>query len=183
VNQCVLVGCAEEILRKAFSLARRFAPQESILRVAFVAAFCVVWQKDRTWLVFVGCQCVAESGVLESALMYRQEATRMNNALFVIVPVIFAVVALIVLSGFVAMFFAIMKHRKSIHEIAERALSEHSQHRQSPSDSKADLNVGAANRDHYCCSNCGANLRSDTEVSPSGDFKCGYCQSWSNVNR
>ena len=33
------------------------------------------------------------------------------------------------------------------------------------------------------CDNCGASLDSETEISPSGDFKCRYCNSWSNVNR
>lgn len=37
--------------------------------------------------------------------------------------------------------------------------------------------------ENLSCQNCGAALDSQTEISPSGDFKCGYCDSWNNVRR
>ena len=33
------------------------------------------------------------------------------------------------------------------------------------------------------CTNCGASLSTEVEISPSGDYKCPYCNSWSNVNQ
>ena len=35
----------------------------------------------------------------------------------------------------------------------------------------------------YACNNCGAGLDVDNEISPSGDFKCHYCNTWNNVNQ
>lgn len=34
----------------------------------------------------------------------------------------------------------------------------------------------------YGCPNCGGNVK-DGEVSPSGDLKCPYCNSWWNIHR
>lgn len=34
----------------------------------------------------------------------------------------------------------------------------------------------------YGCPNCGGNV-TDAEVSPSGDLKCPYCNSWWNIHR
>ncbi len=36
-----------------------------------------------------------------------------------------------------------------------------------------------ANR--YACPKCGASLNSDADISPSGDVKCSYCDSWFNT--
>jgi hypothetical protein len=35
----------------------------------------------------------------------------------------------------------------------------------------------------YRCPRCGAPLGTDTDVSPSGDVKCRFCDSWFNVHR
>lgn len=35
----------------------------------------------------------------------------------------------------------------------------------------------------YACDNCGAGLDADIEISPSGDFKCHYCNIWNNVHQ
>ena len=35
----------------------------------------------------------------------------------------------------------------------------------------------------YACTNCGATLQGDAEVSPSGDVKCSYCERWFNIHR
>ena len=34
---------------------------------------------------------------------------------------------------------------------------------------------------NHNCPHCGAGLDANTEISPSGDFKCAYCQKWSNA--
>lgn len=103
----------------------------------------------------------------------------MNSILFAIVPVIIAFVTAIVLFRIVGAFRQLSNFRKSIHDIAERAFCEQQKRSRSP-DNAGGTEAGG---DGYSCANCGAHLRSDTEVSPGGDFKCVYCQSWSNVNR
>ena len=35
---------------------------------------------------------------------------------------------------------------------------------------------------NYSCEHCGASIGTDSEISPSGDVKCQYCDSWFNVN-
>lgn len=35
----------------------------------------------------------------------------------------------------------------------------------------------------YDCSNCGANLGKEADVSPLGDVKCPFCQRWFNIHR
>ena len=39
----------------------------------------------------------------------------------------------------------------------------------------------AVNNDRLNCYQCGAAVGKDTEISPSGDVKCEYCDSWFNV--
>ena len=34
----------------------------------------------------------------------------------------------------------------------------------------------------YSCEHCGASIGTDSEISPSGDVKCEYCNSWFNIN-
>ena len=36
---------------------------------------------------------------------------------------------------------------------------------------------------NYCCSNCGAKLTKQSEVSPLGDVKCTFCHQWFNIHR
>ena len=35
---------------------------------------------------------------------------------------------------------------------------------------------------NYKCSNCGAGVGSQADVSPSGDVKCKYCDRWFNIH-
>ncbi|MDB4679654.1 MAG: hypothetical protein P8M30_14215 [Planctomycetaceae bacterium] len=35
---------------------------------------------------------------------------------------------------------------------------------------------------NYNCNQCGAALGDNADVSPSGDFKCTYCDKWSNIH-
>lgn len=36
---------------------------------------------------------------------------------------------------------------------------------------------------NYACSQCGASLSQDADVSPHGDVKCNYCNCWFNIHR
>ena len=36
---------------------------------------------------------------------------------------------------------------------------------------------------NYCCSNCGAKLTNESDVSPLGDVKCAFCHQWFNIHR
>ena len=36
---------------------------------------------------------------------------------------------------------------------------------------------------NYCCSNCGAKLTNQADVSPLGDVKCSFCHQWFNIHR
>ncbi len=42
--------------------------------------------------------------------------------------------------------------------------------------------INTANSSGYKCDNCGASIGVDSDISPSGDVKCQYCNSWFNVN-
>jgi len=35
---------------------------------------------------------------------------------------------------------------------------------------------------NYECNQCGAALGDNSDISPSGDFKCTYCGKWSNIH-
>jgi DNA-directed RNA polymerase subunit RPC12/RpoP len=39
-----------------------------------------------------------------------------------------------------------------------------------------------SNKSEYKCSNCGASIGINSDISPSGDVKCQFCNSWFNVN-
>jgi DNA-directed RNA polymerase subunit RPC12/RpoP len=36
---------------------------------------------------------------------------------------------------------------------------------------------------NYSCSNCGAQLADQSDVSPLGDVKCSFCRQWFNIHR
>lgn len=40
-----------------------------------------------------------------------------------------------------------------------------------------------SNAEDWSCPNCGAGLASDTEISPSGDVKCPFCDQWFSTRR
>ena len=71
--------------------------------------------------------------------------------------------------------FQIVASRKvfgTVHRVIDRALEE---------DAASKTETPAGPRD-YTCDHCGAALSDGTEVSPSGDFRCEYCDNWSNVH-
>ncbi len=41
---------------------------------------------------------------------------------------------------------------------------------------------GAGARVSYTCQHCGAPLGEGVEVSPHGDVKCNYCNTWFNIH-
>lgn len=101
--------------------------------------------------------------------------------LFTLVPIFIAVVACLVFAGFVFNFVTIFRGHKQIRQFTADMMD-------SAKEQQRPL-TGAAPRPStnadggYSCVNCGASLGVNTEVSPSGDFKCQYCNSWSNVNQ
>ena len=38
------------------------------------------------------------------------------------------------------------------------------------------------NKRSYSCEHCGASIGAESEISPSGDVKCEYCNSWFDIN-
>ena len=101
----------------------------------------------------------------------------MNSALFTIVPIFIAICAIFVFGGVITTFIAAMRHRNTINRMTQDVID------QSPAKSPSPASETRANSQNFSCQQCGAALNSETEISPSGDFKCGYCNSWSNVNK
>ena len=53
--------------------------------------------------------------------------------------------------------------------------------KQTALDSQRELSTRQSNELDYACDNCGASISADADISPSGDVKCTYCNSWFNV--
>lgn len=90
-----------------------------------------------------------------------------------------------VVAGFV--FFSVVsgfiRHGRLMNQMTDQVFR---QARQSSESGRADSfeTEGPESRaDRFECRKCGAALDSDTEISPSGDFKCDYCDSWNNVRQ
>ncbi len=86
------------------------------------------------------------------------------------------VVAGITLFGGAATF---LRHRKMMNRITDQVFS---QVNDQPDNSEATFSAANDSAD-YSCSHCGAALGNETEISPSGDFKCQYCKNWANVHK
>lgn len=99
-----------------------------------------------------------------------------SSLLFSLVPILVCIGFLFTLGWMGIMMFVTFRQSKT--SLAERIMR---QARQENQDSMAD-GRSCGERTGYNCSHCGAGLDSGTEISPSGDFKCAYCQNWSNVN-
>lgn len=101
----------------------------------------------------------------------------MNSILFTVVPLFIGVCAVFVFIGVISSFLG---HRKLMNRMTDQVFRDATRDRSAGSvpDSAATLTPG-----QFSCSQCGAALGAETEISPSGDFKCPYCSSWSNVNR
>ena len=106
----------------------------------------------------------------------------MHSMLFTLVPIFIGIVALFVLFGVISTFVG---HRKLMNRITDQALRSSQDCQQTDHDlgPEGERDKPATASSDYACSGCGASLSSNTEISPSGDFKCSYCNSWSNVNR
>lgn len=50
-------------------------------------------------------------------------------------------------------------------------------------DELSDSGDGRPARGGYACPRCGGPLGPAADVSPSGDVKCGYCNTWFNIHR
>ncbi len=89
------------------------------------------------------------------------------------IPVFFRLFA-----SFIALAFVLIGLRGVI-----AALSGMSPHRGSAyrTDSKSAPRI-RKRKTSYVCRHCGATLESGADVSPSGDVKCSYCDSWFNIH-
>ncbi|HIE96181.1 MAG TPA: hypothetical protein EYG03_14015 [Planctomycetes bacterium] len=103
----------------------------------------------------------------------------MNSVMFTLVPIFIGVVALCVFGGIFMTFITAFRHRGTIQQITDEALRQ-SRHRAQPPEQNSSQPRSSSAGD-YACDHCGAALGAGTEISPSGDFKCGYCDSWSNI--
>lgn len=90
-----------------------------------------------------------------------------------------------VVAGFV--FFSVVsgfiRHGRLMNQMTDQVFR---QARQSPESSPlgpSETDGPEFSADRFECRKCGAALDSDTEISPSGDFKCDYCDSWNNVRQ
>lgn len=109
---------------------------------------------------------------------YTNERFIMNSIMFTLVPIFIGVVALFVFGGVFMTFLSAFRHRGMIQQITDEALR---QSRSQSSPQQQDTQRSSSAPSDYACDNCGAALGTRTEISPSGDFKCEYCDSWSNV--
>ena len=102
----------------------------------------------------------------------------MHSILFTLISIFIGVTAVIVFGGIITTFITTLRRGRGIHRRADELF-------------RQTLNPGASVtperqpqlRPPECkCTHCGASLGANTEISPSGDFKCQFCNSWSNVN-
>ncbi|MCA9083054.1 MAG: hypothetical protein KDA81_03315 [Planctomycetaceae bacterium] len=104
--------------------------------------------------------------------------------MFTIIPIFIIVVALMVIGTTIFTAIGIFRHRSSLHRVMEEVV----RHQQAQTTATrgsgptlGDRDIGDASGLNCRCGNCGAALGTETEVSPSGDFKCPFCNTWSNV--
>jgi len=92
----------------------------------------------------------------------------MGTVIFMMAFGVFVLVAV----GFGFQIVASRKVFGTVHRVLDQALKE---------DAANKTAAQATDRD-YSCDHCGATLTDGAEVSPSGDFRCQYCDNWSNVH-
>ena len=78
-------------------------------------------------------------------------------------------------------FRTFTRHRSFMNQIQDHVMDQVANDQRPPARAETPSASPTADR-NYSCDKCGAAIDSDTEISPSGDFKCQYCDSWSNVN-
>ena len=99
---------------------------------------------------------------------------------FTIAPVFICVVAGIIIFSVVT---GLLRHRRLFDQVSdeiERTARERGRGHRDVEDEWKDEEPESGD---YSCQNCGAGLGADTEISPSGDFKCRYCKTWNNVHQ
>lgn len=110
--------------------------------------------------------------------------------MFSLVTIFITIVGLMIMGTTVLTTVGIFRHRSSMHRLMDDMLRHQQAKTAQPgtgdrpadsSDGPAVGNSAAGDAAEYRCQNCGAGLGAETEISPSGDFKCPYCRSWSNV--
>ena len=101
---------------------------------------------------------------------------------FSIVGIFIIVVAGLVFFGAIS---TLLGHRKIMNQVTEQVFRQARDGQPGTAATASSTGMAASaspGSADYSCDNCGAALANDTEISPSGDFKCQYCNSWSNTN-
>ncbi|MCR9198894.1 MAG: hypothetical protein NXI04_09640 [Planctomycetaceae bacterium] len=99
--------------------------------------------------------------------------------LFTIVPIFIVIISCLVFAGFLFNFVTIFRGHRQVRQFTSEMLDAARREQSQPESPRRSVDSDGG----YACVNCGASLGVNTEVSPSGDFKCQYCNSWSNVNQ
>ena len=94
-----------------------------------------------------------------------------------LVGIFILVVAGLVFFGAIS---TLLGHRKIMNQVTEQVFRQAREGQQTSTATASSAT--SSNSADYSCDNCGAAIANNTEISPSGDFKCQYCNSWSNIN-
>lgn len=87
--------------------------------------------------------------------------------------VVFLLMFAFVVFNIIRVFGRVRHMQNRIFDAAEKRLDQ--------PESNADESSEHGPKD-YNCDQCGAALGDNSDVSPSGDFKCTYCGKWSNIH-
>ncbi|GAB5441145.1 MAG: hypothetical protein Fues2KO_14940 [Fuerstiella sp.] len=90
-----------------------------------------------------------------------------------------------IVAGFVifSVIAGFIRHGRLMNQMTDQVFQQARRPSESSQAQPAAMNTAASTADGFACRKCGAALDSDTEISPSGDFKCDYCDSWNNVRQ
>lgn len=97
----------------------------------------------------------------------------MFNLAFGLFGVIFLIMFAIVAFSIFRTFGRVSRFQNRVFDAVEHQLDR----QRDDNDDRSDH----APRDYHC-DQCGAVLGDNSDVSPSGDFKCTYCGKWSNIH-
>jgi hypothetical protein len=90
-----------------------------------------------------------------------------------------------IFGSFIALVFIAMGGTTFVAAILGNRLQRHVADFDKFNETETEANAPAAPLSplNYCCSNCGAKLTKQSDVSPLGDVKCIFCGQWFNIHR